>query len=153
MTSKIKRFEMLVDLAQDDLDKARENMLLLRQQSESHQMQLDSLKEYQSGYLASVYRDKRVNSAQVLSTQAFMEKVSAAIESQVVQVEQANNAVVNAEAYWIEQRARHQAMTNLLKNLKKDQALKSAKQEQKMLDELASQKFYRDQKNTDMSRS
>ena len=146
MTSKIKRFEMLVDLAQDELDKAKENMLLLRQQSESHQMQLDSLKEYQSGYLASVYRDKRVNSAQVLSTQAFMEKVSAAIESQVVQVEQANNALVNAEDHWIEQKARHQAMTNLLKKLKKDQALKLAKQEQKMLDELASQKFYRDQK-------
>jgi len=147
MSSKIKRFEMLVELAQNDLDKARENVLVLRQQVENHRMQLESLQAYQSGYLASVYCDKSVNTIQMLTTQAFMDKVNAAIEAQTEQVTQADEALVNAEAFWIEQKARHQAMTSLFKNLKRDQSIKLAKQEQKMLDELSSQKFYRDQKN------
>ncbi|PLA73903.1 flagellar export protein FliJ [Hydrogenovibrio sp. SC-1] len=146
MKAKIERFEMLVDLAQNDLDQARENVLILRQQCDSHQMQLDSLKEYQSGYLASVYQNKQVNSAQIVATQAFIEKVNTAISSQQEQVNQAQQALKDAEAYWIEQKARHQAMTSLLQKLKKDQTIKLAKQEQKTLDELASQKFYHDQK-------
>lgn len=143
--SKIKRYEMLVELAQNDLDKARENVLLVRQQCESHQMQLDSLLEYQSGYLASVYQDKIVHQAQILSIQAFMDKVRVAIEGQKDQVKQANESLVNAEAYWIEQKAKHQSMETLLKKLRRNQTLKLAKQEQKMLDELSSQKFYREQ--------
>lgn len=146
MMAKIKRFEMLVELAQNDLDQARDNVLLLRQQTESQQMQLESLVEYRSGYLTSVYQDKQVNSTQIVATQAFMDKVNAAITSQQEQVKQSQQALIDAETHWIEQKARHQAMASLLQKLKKDHSVKLAKQEQKMLDELASQKFYHDQK-------
>lgn len=137
--SKIKRFEMLVELAQDELDKAQESFVTTRQQLESSQEQLDSLTEYHSNYLSKIYNEKQVTTAEIQTTQAFIDKVNKAILSQKDQVESLSEVVEKMRDNWVEKRARHQALKKVHQKLQRDESMRLDKQEQKMLDELASQ--------------
>lgn len=139
--SKVKRFEMLVELAQDELDKAQETFIAVRQQLESSQEQLDSLQDYHTNHLSKIHNEKEVTTAQLQTTQAFIDKVNKAILSQKDQITQLTHVLEKAQETWIEKRARHQSLKNIHLKLKRDERAKLDKQEQKMLDELASQQF------------
>lgn len=130
---------MLVELAQDELDKAQESFVTTRQQLESSQEQLDSLTEYHSNYLSKIYNEKQVTTAEIQTTQAFIDKVNKAILSQKDQVESLSKVVEKMRDNWVEKRARHQALKKVHQKLQRDESMRLDKQEQKMLDELASQ--------------
>ncbi|MBD3612294.1 MAG: flagellar export protein FliJ [Hydrogenovibrio crunogenus] len=140
--SKVKRFEMLVELAQDELDKAQETFIAVRQQLESSQEQLDSLQDYHTNHLSKIHNEKEVTTAQLQTTQAFIDNVNKAILSQKDQITQLTHVLEKAQETWIEKRARHQSLKNIHLKLKRDERVKLDKQEQKMLDELASQQFF-----------
>jgi len=139
--SKLKRFEMLVELAQDELDKAQETFLAVRQQLESSEEQLDSLQDYHANHLSKIHNDKEITMAQLQTTQAFIDNVNKAILSQKEQMAQLTQALEKAQETWVEKRARHQSLKNIYLKLKRDERVRLDKQEQKMLDELASQQF------------
>ena len=139
--SKVTRFEMLVELAQNELDKAQETFITIRQQLDSSQEQFNSLTEYQANHLSKFYNEKQVNVAQLQTTQAFVDKVNKAILSQKNQIENLTHSLEKAQEVWIEKRARHQALKTVHLKLKRDESVKLDKQEQKMLDELATQRF------------
>lgn len=139
--SKVKRFEMLVELAQDELDKAQETFVAVRQQLESSQEQLDSLQDYHTNHLSKIHNEIEVTTAQLQTTQAFIDKVNKAILSQKDQITQLTQVLEKAQETWIEKRARHQSLKNIHLKLKRDERVQLDKQEQKMLDELASQQF------------
>lgn len=136
---------MLVELAQNELDKAQETFVTIRQQLDSSQEQLNSLTEYQANHLTKFHNEKQVNAAQLQTTQAFVDKVNKAILSQKNQIEHMTHALEKAHEAWIEKRARHQALKTVHLKLKRDESVKLDKQEQKMLDELASQRFVQTQ--------
>ena len=140
--SKVKRFEMLVELAQDELDKAQETFIAVRQQLESSQEQLDSLQDYHTNHLSKIHNEKEVTMAQLQTTQAFIDNVNKAILSQKDQITQLTQVLEKAQETWIEKRARHQSLKNIHLKLKRDERVQLDKQEQKMLDELASQQFF-----------
>lgn len=142
-TAKIKRIQMLVDLAQRELDLAQETLMAIRNQLDAHQEQLDALREYHRGYAEQMSGKGAMNPVKVQTAYAFMDKVSRAITAQQIQVEESQKAVELAQQQWTEKRARASAMEKLLAKLQRDHQIQLDHQEQKMLDELASIQFSR----------
>ncbi|KUJ75464.1 hypothetical protein AVO42_09080 [Thiomicrospira sp. XS5] len=139
--SKLERLRVLVDLAQDELDKAQDVFVTVRSQRDEYQMQLDSLLEYHSDYVGQLTKSRDTSVMQLQTMQAFLDKVTSAIHSQTQQVRQLDEVVEKAHAEWLEKRVRHQSLEKLCQKIEKDHHAKLEKQEQKLLDELASQRF------------
>lgn len=142
-TTKLKRLQMLVDLAQRELEAAQEMLMAVRNQLEANQQQLDALRDYHRGYAEQVSGKGAVDPVKIKTAYAFMDKVSRAITAQQVQVEETQKAVEMAQQQWAEKRARANAMEKLFTKLQRDHQIQLDRQEQKMLDELASIQFSR----------
>ncbi|WP_019894243.1 flagellar export protein FliJ [Hydrogenovibrio halophilus] len=137
--NRIQRIRMLVDLADRELETAQNYLAAQEQTWQQHQTQLESLTEYQIGYLHSLRQAADTTTTQIHTNQAFLNKVNEAIVAQKRQVAALEDSLEEARQHWIEKRAHHQALSRLLEKLEKHETQRLDKQEQKMLDELASQ--------------
>jgi len=80
-----------------------------------------------------------VTSIQMLSTHAFVGKLHQAILAEEAKTQGFKEVVERAKEAWVTKRARLQALQKLLEKLKKNKQACLDKQEQRFLDELASQ--------------
>ena len=124
--SKLERLRVLADLAKDELDKAQDVFVAVRGQRDGHQAQLDSLLEYHADYVGQLTKSRDTSVTQLQTMQAFLDEV-----------------VEKAHAEWLEKRVRHKSLEKLCQKIEKDHHARLEKQEQKLLDELASQRFVR----------
>jgi flagellar FliJ protein len=136
---RIERIRMLVELAEKELETAQSYLAAQEQTYQQHKEQLDSLTDYQKGYLEALSRPSDTNTTQIHTNQAFLTKVNEAIVTQRHQVAALEDSREEARQHWIQKRAHHQALNRLLEKLEKNETRRLDKQEQKMLDELASQ--------------
>lgn len=141
--SKLERLRVLADLAKDELDKAQDVFVAVRGQRDGHQAQLDSLLEYHADYVGQLTKSRDTSVTQLQTMQAFLDKVTNAIHSQTLQVRQLDEVVEKAHAEWLEKRVRYKSLEKLCQKIEKDHHARLEKQEQKLLDELASQRFVR----------
>ena len=137
--NRIQRIRMLVELADKELETAQAYLAAQEQTWQQHKSQLDSLTEYQIGYLTSLRQSSDTTTTQIHTNQAFLNKVNEAIVAQRRQVAALDDSLEEARQHWIDKRAHHQALSRLLEKLEKHETQRLDKQEQKMLDELASQ--------------
>lgn len=141
MTSRIEKMATLVELAKIEEEKATQTYVTLQGQYKHHQQQLETLKDYVSDYdRPADSQQQGVSSVQMLSTQAFVAKLYAAIEAETAKVDSLMHTVERARTAWLEKRTRLQALEKLLVKFRQNRQVRLDKQEQKFLDELSSQK-------------
>lgn len=142
MLKRLQRMKKLVELAQDDLEKASVLLRTIQQQITIQQNQIDSLKSYQSDYLHQLSRQESTTLQQLNTTQAFLDKLNTAIDQQTEEMTRLNSAANEAEQSWIEFKSREQSLVKLYEKLQKNHNSKMDKAEQKMLDDLSSSQFF-----------
>lgn len=142
MLKRLARMKKLVELAQDDLEKASTYLKGIQQQIALHQSQIDSLKSYQADYIQQLTRRESTTLQQLNTTQAFLDKLNTAIDQQTEEVARLNEAADEAEKSWIEFKTREQALVKLYEKLKKNHDVKMDKAEQKILDDLSGRQFF-----------
>lgn len=146
MPSRSKRIAVLVDLAEQEQEKALETLGLLRAQAEGDQEQLDSLNQYLQEYIDQINNEGlHLMPVQLQTTQGFIDKLNSAISSQQQKVVEANALLEKAQDAWMEKRSRALAMEKLYEKVKSNEVALLEKQEQKMLDDLAAQEFNKKQ--------
>ncbi|BBN59889.1 flagellar export protein FliJ [Hydrogenovibrio marinus] len=142
MLKRLERMKKLVELAQDDLEKASTYLKGIQQQIALHQSQIEALKSYQSDYIQQLTRRESTTLQQLNTTQAFLDKLNTAIDQQTEEVARLNQAADEAEKSWIEFKTREQALVKLYEKIKKNHDVKMDKAEQKILDDLSGRQFF-----------
>lgn len=144
MSSRIQKIQTLVGLAESDEDKAVKTLAELQGQYQLHLQQLEMLHSYVSEYSpCSTSNGASLQPIQVLSTQAFINKLQDAIKAEGQKVDELAQTVERAKDMWLEKRSRLKALQKLLLRLEKDEQARINRAEQRFLDELSSQSSYR----------
>jgi len=139
----IERWKKLVELAKIDLDKSAETYELMQRELVNAEQQLTALKEYLVEYGQMPTTRSHWMPAQLNGHIAFGEKVHQAIAAQEQAVIEQEEVIERAKQAWFEKRAHHKAMLKMLENTQKKYQSEQDRREQKMMDELAAQKFNR----------
>ncbi|WP_024851355.1 flagellar export protein FliJ [Hydrogenovibrio kuenenii] len=142
MLKRLERMKKLVELAQDDLEKASMLLRSIQQQISMHQEQIDSLQSYQSDYIQQLSSKESTTLQQLNTKQAFLNKLNVAIDQQTEEVVRLNHVANEAEQSWIEFKSREQSLVKLYEKIQKNHNTKMDKVEQKMLDDLSGRQFF-----------
>jgi flagellar FliJ protein len=141
MNSRIQRINKIIQLAESEMDQAAKTMIYLRNKLQSEDQQLQSLTEYLDEYAASFSNSGSFSSMQLISKNAFSDKLIQAIAVQKKQVEESEKMAELAEQEWNQKRIRLKALQALLQRLRKQHQIRLTKQEQRLLDELSAHKY------------
>ncbi len=133
----------IVGLAKIELDETAKILQAVQSQLQAEENQLDSLKGYQSEYLTKLRSNETTTLQHLNRVQAFLEKLNQAVGHQEGQIQQLEASLDHAKLTWTEKRVRVQALEKVHAKLAKNHLATLEKQEQKMLDDLASQSFLR----------
>lgn len=140
--SALTRLKMLVDLAEQDVEKAALTLRELQSQQAFVSRQLNDLKAYLQEYVAKMTTSGQFFlPIQLQTTQAFIDKLNQAIVNQHAQLGALDKNVDAAQAQWLDKRVRYNALHKVYtKRLQQAQQLEE-KQEQKAMDELSALRF------------
>lgn len=141
MNKQLATWSKLVELAELEMDNAAKTLAMMRQKETDDANQLASLKDY-----SAEYQQKGVGMqslSQINTFRLFADKLAQAIEAQQQKLLQSAEMVEKAQEAWFEKRARFKALEQLFHKKQTDYEYRLNKQEQKLLDELASQKSFR----------
>lgn len=142
MISRAKRMQLLVDLAEQEMDRAVQTFKEIQNQRDYVQLQLNDLKAYLDEYVAKISTSGHsFMPIQLQTTQAFVEKLKQAILSQTQQVDSLTETVKAAEQQWLEKRVRFNALQKVQQKLSRNEKIVLDRIEQKWLDDLAAQNF------------
>jgi flagellar FliJ protein len=134
----------MVEMAEQDLDKAMATLKQVNAQRDSVKAQLFELESYLNEYVASITTSgRRFLPIQLQTTQAFMDKLKQAIDSQTKELAGMDEVVEKANAQWLEKKIRHSGLLKVYEKLHKQDLIRQDKREQKFMDDLAAQKFTR----------
>ena len=140
MSSRINRMHKLVELAEIELDKAAQTLAAIQNQHADALTQLEALTSYAKEYgQVPTNRSVSISPIQLQTRYAFGEKLGQAVVAQTAQVDELVKTVEFARQAWLEKRVRVKALQALLAKLKLGLQIKLDKQEQHMMDELATQ--------------
>lgn len=143
--SRVKRFELIVNLAEQELESVAQQLATMKQQYRALEQQIEDLRRYMQDYLESLTaQGSNLMPIQLQTTQAFTEKMRQAIKSQEFKLATMEPAMEKVEDLWIEKRARVKALEKVLDKIKKDVQVALDKSEQRMLDDLAAQNFLKE---------
>lgn len=132
--------QTLVDLAQIELDNAAKSLAMFQTQLVQANEQLNSLNDYVVEYSTQLIATEHTFSPiQLQSRAAFGGRVQQAVAAQTLRVSEVEKMVEMAKQQWLERRARAQAMQALLDKVKQGIQVEVDKQEQRYMDELATQ--------------
>jgi len=141
VSNRLKKIKKLIELAEMELDKAAQTFSYMQNKLSDAQSQFDSLKEYQQEYAKQPAQAGQISPIQLQTHNAFAEKLSQAVVAQQNQVEESEKMLELAQGNWTESRARVKALEALYKRIDSNELAKLNKQEQRMLDELSTQKY------------
>jgi len=140
VSNRLQRIQKLIELAEVELDQAAQTYSYMQNKLADAQSQLTSLKEYQDEYAKKPSSVTHISPIQLQTHNAFADKLIQALVAQKNQVEESEKMLELAQQNWIEKRSRVKALEALFKRIKSNEQVKLNKQEQRMLDELATQK-------------
>lgn len=140
MSSRINRMQKLVELADIELDKAAQTLAVIQKQHADALIQLEALTSYAKEYgQVPTNQSVSISPIQLQTRYAFGEKLGQAVVAQTAQVDELIKTVELARQTWLEKRIRVKALQALLDKIKLGVQIKLDKQEQHMMDELATQ--------------
>jgi flagellar FliJ protein len=141
MKNRLSRMLTIVNLAKVDLESVEKNLQSINSQLHLNQKQQESLISYQNEYLEKLRNTATTTLQEINSTQAFLGKLSQAIEHQKTEIKNLENMLEQAKDFWVEKKIRAQSLEKLYHKLLKKQALNLDRQEQKMMDDLVANNF------------
>lgn len=141
LKTRITKIQTLVELAEIEEEKAAKTFAELQGQYKQHLEQLEALHSYVNEYNLSGGTSQVLQPIQVLSTQAFLDKLRHAIQAESERTETLLATVERAREVWFEKRTRLQALQKLVEKLQNSHRTELDRKEQRFLDELASQSF------------
>lgn len=140
MSTRINRMKKLVELAEIELDKAAQTLAAIQGQHDSAFSQLEALSGYAQEYgQVPVNQSVSISPIQLQTRHVFGEKLRQAVVAQTTQVDELVKTVEFARQAWLDNRVKVKALQALLDKLTLNAQAKLDKQEQQMLDELATQ--------------
>lgn len=141
MKNRLSRMLTIVNFAKVDLESVEKNLQSINSQLHLNQKQQESLISYQNEYLEKLRNTAATTLQEINSTQAFLGKLSQAIEHQKTEIKNLENMLEQAKDFWVEKKIRAQSLEKLYHKLLKKQALNLDRQEQKMMDDLVANNF------------
>ena len=140
MSNRLQRIQKLIELAEVELNQSAQTYSYMQNKLVDAQAQLISLEEYQDEYAKKPSSVTHISPIQLQTHNAFADKLVQALVAQKNQVEESEKMLELAQQAWVEKRSRVKALEALFKRIKSNEMVKLNKQEQHMLDELATQK-------------
>ena len=135
----------VLKVEQNKEEQASRALQLAQSNVQQQQQKLNSLDQYRLNYLREMQDNARQGLGAKDYTQhlAFIGKLDLAIVQQTKILAQARGVEQQRKQQWLAQRQRRMSVEFLLDKKRQEIAKKEAKAEQAMLDEFATQKFFR----------
>ncbi|MBB6523470.1 flagellar export protein FliJ [Pseudoteredinibacter isoporae] len=141
--SRSKRLEVVLNLNQQDLDKISEQLAKQQENLQQEQLKLGQLKDYRDDYMNSVRALKHTNVQQIQSQRGFIQRMQMACDQQQAMVAKVNEHCEAIMQLWQQQSQKLKKLEELIERYQQEEQLMIDKQEQKLIDELSTQKASR----------
>jgi len=139
------QLQLLAKVQREKEDKLQALYIQAQQFANNQQDKYDGLANYRTDYIRQSQQRgmQGVQSRQFNQYLAFITKLDQALEQQNMQVQQAKKVAETRRVNWILLQRKRKAIDLLIDKELEKMAIKAQKQEQKMLDEIATQQFFR----------
>jgi len=139
------QLQLLAKVQREKEDKLQALFIQAQQFANNQQAKYDGLANYRTDYIRQSQQRgmQGVQSRQFNQYLNFITKLDQALEQQNMQVQQAKKVAETRRVNWILMQRKRKAIDLLIEKELEKIAIKAQKQEQKMLDEIATQQFFR----------
>ena len=139
---------MVAKLERDKEDKLVRDFQTAQQNLVYNQQKLDGIEEYRMDYIRQLQSKSNdgINIGSYGHYQAFIGKLEEAIKQQHGVIDTANQVVEQRKQLWLDQQRKRKAVDLLIEKHHLAQQAKADKQEQALLDEVATQRFFQSRK-------
>ncbi|MFT4928377.1 MAG: flagellar FliJ protein [Phenylobacterium sp.] len=141
----IKQLEMVARLERDKEDKLGREFQKAQQHLTQNEQKLDGIEEYRMDYVRQLQgkSDAGININSYSHYQQFISKLEEALEQQNQIIDTARQVVGQRKILWLEQQRKRKAVEMLVNKHYEQQLKKENKAEQALLDEVATQRFFK----------
>ena len=139
-----KAIELLIERLLEAEDRAARAMSMARQDQQRYEAQLEALNQYRENYSGQLTErgSLGLTSFQFGHYQAFINKLDHAAQQQLQGLRQVRQVTEKRRQEWLEIQQQRKALETLQSRKAAKEALKAARQEQKLLDEFATFRYF-----------
>ncbi|MCY7294429.1 flagellar export protein FliJ [Alteromonas sp. a30] len=144
------QLHLVAQLEQEKEEKAAMNFQLAQSYVNEQRMKLQGLEQYRLDYFRQIQLKGRSEGLKAMTFnqhQDFIAKLDSACEQQRKIIHNAVLAADQRKSIWLQHQQKRKAVEMLLEKKKQEALMKEAKQDQKLMDEVATQRFFRRIKN------
>ena len=139
-----KAIELLIERLLEAEDRAARAMSMARQDQQRYEAQLEALNQYRENYSGQLTDrgSQGLTSFQFGHYQAFINKLDHAAQQQLQGLRQVRQVTEKRRQEWLDIQQQRKALETLMSRKAAQEALKVARQEQKLLDEFATFRYF-----------
>jgi len=139
-----KAIQLLIERLLEAEDRAARAMSMARQDQQRYEAQLEALNQYRENYSGQLTErgSLGLTSFQFGHYQAFINKLDHAAQQQLQGLRQVRQVTEKRRQEWLEIQQQRKALETLQSRKAAKEALKAARQEQKLLDEFATFRYF-----------
>ena len=139
-----KAIQLLIERLLEAEDRAARAMAMARQDQQRYESQLEALNQYRENYSGQLTDrgSQGLTSFQFGHYQAFINKLDHAAQQQLQGLRQVRQVTEKRRQEWLEIQQQRKALETLQSRKAAKEALKAARQEQKLLDEFATFRYF-----------
>ena len=139
-----KAIELLIERLLEAEDRAARAMSMARQDQQRYEAQLEALNQYRENYSGQLTErgSLGLTSFQFGHYQAFINKLDHAAQQQLQGLRQVRQVTEKRRQEWLEIQQQRKALETLQSRKAAKEVLKAARQEQKLLDEFATFRYF-----------
>ena len=139
-----KAIELLIERLLEAEDRAARAMSMARQDQQRYEAQLEALNQYRENYSGQLTErgSLGLTNFQFGHYQAFINKLDHAAQQQLQGLRQVRQVTEKRRQEWLEIQQQRKALETLQSRKAAKEALKAARQEQKLLDEFATFRYF-----------
>ena len=139
-----KAIQLLIERLLEAEDRAARAMSMARQDQQRYEAQLEALNQYRENYSGQLTDrgSQGLTSFQFGHYQAFINKLDHAAQQQLQGLRQVRQVTEKRRQEWLDIQQQRKALETLMSRKAAQEALKVARQEQKLLDEFATFRYF-----------
>ena len=139
-----KAIQLLIERLLEAEDRAARAMSMARQDQQRYEAQLEALNQYRENYSGQLTErgSLGLTSFQFGHYQAFINKLDHAAQQQLQGLRQVRQVTEKRRQEWLDIQQQRKALETLMSRKAAQEALKVARQEQKLLDEFATFRYF-----------
>ena len=139
-----KAIQLLIERLLEAEDRAARAMARARQDQQRYESQLEALNQYRENYSGQLTDrgSQGLTSFQFGHYQAFINKLDHAAQQQLQGLRQVRQVTEKRRQEWLDIQQQRKALETLMSRKAAQEALKVARQEQKLLDEFATFRYF-----------